>query len=172
MSVMPAQRPGSSRQDYGTPAEFMRAVALKFGQPAWDLAASAENAKAPNWIGADRDSLIQDWFRLPGLLWLNPPFARIEPWARKCVEESRLGARILLLTPASVGSDWHKDHVHGKAFVYFLNGRITFDGTPPNPRTGRIDQYPKDCMVSAFGFGRTGFDVWNWRETLRLARAA
>jgi len=150
--MMPVQRPGQSKQDYGTPANLMRAVALKFGTPAWDLAASVENAKAENFLTAAQDSLTADWRSLPGLKWLNPPFGNIAPWAEKCAR----GGQILLLTPASVGANWFRDHVHLKAFIYFLNGRLTFEGCR--------DPYPKDCMLSAFGFGRTGYDVWDWRK--------
>ena len=43
MSV-PIQKPGRSRQDYGTPPEFLAAVVARFGPLAFDLAASRDNA--------------------------------------------------------------------------------------------------------------------------------
>jgi hypothetical protein len=187
----PIQKPGRSKQDYGTQPELIRAVELKFGPLAWDLAASAGNAKAPNFITKEQDTFTVAWHRLVGLQWLNPEFGQpehpckanckkkrcgergwhtsvylpgCEDFMRKALAESPRGARIITLTPAAVGSDWHKNYVHNKAFVNFLNGRLTFEGeTTP---------YPKDCMISAFGFGRVGYDVWDWRETLRLERAA
>ena len=39
--TMPAQVPGKSKQDYGTPIELIRAVEAKFGRLAFDLAAHA-----------------------------------------------------------------------------------------------------------------------------------
>jgi DNA (cytosine-5)-methyltransferase 1 len=157
----PTVKRHKSKQDYGTPWELIWACEGRFGPIMWDLAASPENTKGPAFYDEEFDSLKQRWHEHRGVLWLNPPFANIEPWAEKCAFESRsdLGherARILFLTPASVGANWFRDHVHGKAFVVGLNGRITFEGTS--------DPYPKDCILSAFGFGPPGFDVWDWRK--------
>lgn len=164
MSAQPAQKPGKSRQDYETPDDLLSAVRAHFGPPSWDLAASAANAKAPDFIDEARDSLTVDWYKLGGLLWLNPPFGSITAWAAKCRLESRKGARVLLLTPASVGSNWYRDHVHGEADVLFLNPRVTF--------VGETTPYPKDCMISAFGFGVVGCSVWGWRRNERSQRLA
>lgn len=145
---------GSSKQDYATPPEFMAAIARRFGTINFDLAASAHNAKHANYFSERDDSLRQEWHKIPGLLWLNPPFDNIAPWAEKCRAESKLGARILFLTPASIGSNWFSEHVFRSAFVHALNGRISFDGIAP---------YPKDCILSVFP--GDDFGVWNWRKT-------
>lgn len=152
--MMPAQRPGASRQDYGTPRELLDAVRSRFGTITVDLAAHVRNRVAPDWIGPERDSLAQDWTRYGGLLWLNPPFAKIAPWAAKCAASVGPTRTILLLTPASIGSRWFVDHVWRRALVIALVPRLTFDGcdTP----------YPKDCMLSVYGHD-PGFDVWEWR---------
>lgn len=92
----------------------------------------------------------------PGILWLNCEFDDIEPWARRCRFEAEKGANILLLTPASVGSNWYRDLVAGHADVYELNGRLSFDGK---------NAYPKDCMLSHFYNGATlNKHVWEWRK--------
>jgi DNA (cytosine-5)-methyltransferase 1 len=145
---------GSSRQDYATPPDFMAACVKRFGPIAFDLAASAENTKAPRFFSIEQNSLVQPWHEIEGLLWLNPPFNDIAPWAKKCSEEMRLGARILFLTPASVGSNWFRDFTDGHARVLALNGRICFDGIAP---------YPKDCICSVYGL-ETGFEVWSWKK--------
>lgn len=145
---------GASRQDYATPPDFMAAVTKRFGEIDVDLAASRENAKAFRFITEDMDSLQEPWHNHGGLLWLNPPFDDIAPWAAKCASEAELGARILFLTPASVGANWFAQHVHGRAHVIALNGRMSFDGKAP---------YPKDCILSVFGFGVNGFSVWRWK---------
>ena len=44
-----------------------------------------------------------------------------------------------MLVPAGVGSNWWKAWVHHKAYVFLLNGRITFVGQPTC--------YPKDCCL-------------------------
>lgn len=154
-----------TKQDYGTPWEFIRAVEARFGRIEWDLAAHDENAKCVNFIGPDRDSLTVDWAELSptGTLWLNPPFKNIDPWAEKCAAEgARRHGLIAMLTPASVGTDWFARYVHRKAIVLGLSPRMTFEGTV-NPKTGKPEPYPKDLMLSVFGMGMNGFDVWRWK---------
>lgn len=149
-------RRGQSRQDQGTPPEFIAAVTNRFGRISFDLAAHQRNAVVPQFYDRKDNSLIQPWHKLRGNLWLNPEFDDIEPWAMKCEYEARMGAKILFLTPASVGSNWYRDNIHGKAMVLFLNGRITFVGSD--------DPYVKDCMLTMFGYGRIGHDVWQWKQ--------
>lgn len=153
----PLQKPAKSRQDYATPWDFIYAVERRFGPLAHDLAAAAETAKATSYFSPETDALdpAREWHTIVGNLWLNPPFADIEPWAAKCKVEAARGARILLLTPASVGSAWFAEHVHRHAMVFGLGPRIKF--------VGEKDAYPKDLMLSAYGFG-VGFDTWYWKE--------
>lgn len=152
----PSINKGRSKQDYGTPWEFIRAVVHRFGLLHWDLAASEENRKADSFFCEADDSLAQDWTRLDGNLWLNPPFANIAPWAEKCaLAATRRRGFILFLTPASVGANWFADHVHRRALVLGLSPRLTFEGT--------TDPYPKDLILSVFGYGVSGFDTWRWR---------
>lgn len=147
---------GQSKQDYATPDDFIAAVVRRFGRLTVDLAADATNAKAPRYLDEETDSLSVDWHRYKGLLWLNPPFADVAPWARKCRVEASQGARVVLLVPAAVGSVWFATHVHGSAHVYFLSPRLSFDGKHP---------YPKDCVLCAYGppFG-AGYSCWRWRR--------
>lgn len=149
MSVAGFNR-GESRQDFETPDDFMAAVVKRFGAPEFDLAASMSNHKVPAYFAESANSLTQPWSNL-GLCWLNPPFSEIAPWAAKCASS---GAKILFLTPASVGSNWFSNYVHGKALVLALNGRLTFKGCPT--------PYPKDCILSCYGF-TPGFEVWKWK---------
>ena len=152
----PSINKGKSKQDYGTPPAFISAVEARFGALTFDLACTHENAKAPNgYYHPEHDALTQDWRELRGNLWLNPPFANIEPWAKKCALEGadRKGL-LFLLTPASIGTDWFARHVQGNAVVLGLSPRLQFEGT--------TDPYPKDLMLSVFGYGLTGFGVWRW----------
>jgi DNA (cytosine-5)-methyltransferase 1 len=144
-----------SKQDYATPWELIRAVEDRFGPISVDLAASPANTKATSYFTEEDNSLIRFWHKYPGILWLNPPFSNIAPWAKKCANESAQGAKIIMLAPASVGANWFVEHVHQKAMVLALQGRITFEGA--------TDPYPKDCILSCYGFGVVGFDVWKWR---------
>jgi phage N-6-adenine-methyltransferase len=155
---MPLQKPGRSKQDYGTPRAFIAAVERRWGPLAFDLAASSENHKAPKYFTEADNSLKQDWFKLDGLLWLNPPFSNLEDWAEKCYQEQDAGAKIIMLTPASVGSNWYAKHCFDAAHTVFIRPRLTFEGC--------TDPYPKDCMLTVWGFvdelpGHCS--IWDWR---------
>jgi phage N-6-adenine-methyltransferase len=161
MKKMPKQKPGKSKQDYGTPKSFLESVQMVYGPIVWDLAASAANSKAGScFYDEKQDSLKQDWYKLSkmfphGWLWLNPPFANIGQWAKKCHEESQLGANILMLTPASVGSNWFAKYCHNNCNVVFIRPRLTFDGA--------ADPYPKDCMLTVWQPNSDpGYEIWDW----------
>lgn len=160
---MPNQKPGKSKQDYGTPREFLDAVERRFGLIGWDLAATVENRVVPDFFSPEQDSLSQNW-SLPSsvrVAWLNPEFADIDPWAAKCATVRLLRRWTLMLVPASVGAAWYENHVHDKAIVLGLRTRLTF--------VGETQPYPKDCILAAYGYGARGFDVWDWKASLAPA---
>lgn len=146
----PTVKRGKSEQDVATPWEFIHAVEAKFDAPiAWDLAASVLNSKAAIaglFLGENVDSLKSDWHKLTRptmdcpLLWLNPPYSNITPWARKCAEERERGAEILLLAPRS-GANWYWDWVEPHADVDCV-GRMKF--------VGHEDPYPKDLILAHY----------------------
>ena len=148
------QKPGRSKQDYGTPWEFIDAVAARFGPIAFDLAAHAANCKHADYYNVEDDSLSKDWTKLRGNLWLNPEFGDIAPWAAKSSREASHDRRVFMLTPASIGSNWFAEHVHGKALVLGLSPRMMFEGA--------TDPYPRDLMLSIYG-EFPGFGTWRWR---------
>ena len=156
-----------SKQDYATPPEFIAAVEKRFGRISLDLAAHAGNTKAARWYGpgGEREDSFREKWADPalsggGLLWLNPPFSDIGPWAAKCAAESQRGARVAFLVPASVGSGWFRDHVARHAAVNLLNDRICFDGK---------NVFPKDCMLALYG-ETPGMCIWGWKRDVVHAR--
>ena len=156
-----------SRQTYQTPPEFLAAVERRFGEIGFDVAAEPETAAATFCWTKEDDAFKQDWAceyyvrkraGLPMLLWLNPPFNNIAPWAERCLETAGRGAEIVLLVPASVGANWYRDNVHGKADIYFLNGRLKF--------VGAVDPYPKDLMLVHYhrqALSNPKTYVWRWK---------
>ena len=154
---------GGSEQCVQTDPRFIAAVVERFGRLDFDLAANPWNAQAPLYFTPDDDSLAMDWSLLEGNLWLNCEFATAPIWASKCMrsmqrilevgDAGRLTTRIMLLTPASVSTNWFADFVHGHAFVYPLRPRLTF--------VGHADPYPRDLMLSVYG-RRAGFEPWQW----------
>lgn len=141
---------------YGTPVAFIKAVEREFGPLVFDLASDGTNNVAAMCYTPAEDSLSQAWSWIVGWAWLNPPYDDIGKWAKKAYSESLLGAKILMLVPASVGSNWYRDYVYGKAEVRFLNGRLTF--------VGHKAGYPKDLMLIVYDHGREAKQtIWNWR---------
>lgn len=156
MSVVPLQKPGKSVQVVETPADFLDAVRDRFGHLDADLACTRANRKALIAFAIeDGDSLARPWSGF-SRAWCNPPFANIAPWVAKAARTCPFGhpSRILMLTPASVGSEWFDEHVHGKAYVLGLRPRLTF--------VGHSDPYPKDMILSVYGMP-PGFDTWRWK---------
>lgn len=157
----------NSSGDIWTPQVFRKAVVSKFGQPVWDLAASAQNAFAPNYFTEHNNALVGwKWWRVDGLQWLNPPYSNITPWARKCAEESQAGAEILLLVPASVGANWYWDYVEPFAQVYSV-GRMTFDNCFDKQGKLVTTAYPKDLILAHYNRPTTvdtRMQRWRWKQ--------
>jgi phage N-6-adenine-methyltransferase len=152
---MPAQKPGTSFQAYKTPRDFLDAVEERFGPIDFDLAADKTNTVVPEaYFDKKRDTLVQQWHLIGGLLWLNPEFGTIKPYAKKCATEAEQGAKILFLTPASTGADWYQRHLVPHGYVIDLAPRLSFDGVSP---------FPKDLTLTVFMHGLVGRGFWRWK---------
>ena len=160
----PKQKPGRSRQDYGSPGEFLFGIEQRFGVIDFDLAARADNAVAVSYYGPDTDSLKQDW-SLPSVrvAYVNPPFEAIRPWAAKCESVRHLSRWTIMLVPASMGSLWWRDHVLGKCQA---------DGVPRMQFKSADGLYPKDLAVLCYGFSVAGAGYWDWRQYESKAQQA
>lgn len=157
---MPPQKPGKSEQVVVTPDEFVEAVKFRLNITGfnYDLAADADNTKATSYYSKEDDALKQSWtFHFnAGWSWLNPPYENIGPWVEKAWNESRKGAQVAMLIPASVGSNYWAKWVDGKAYVTFLNGRVRFVGHP----TG----FPKDLVLLLYTpYLMGGSCIWRWK---------
>ena len=157
----PTIRRGESKQDYQTPTELIDAIKARLNIREFDvdLAATKENSVSPyECITEEMDSLAEHvcWYGYGQWAWLNPPYANIAPWVQKAQRESKRGAHIVMLVPASVGAKWWKEWVESHAYVSFLCGRLTFVGcTTP---------YPKDCALLFYTpWGFRGSEIWDWR---------
>jgi hypothetical protein len=88
-------------------------------------------------------------------MWLNPPFGQCNKFAEKSRNEMLKGARILMLTPASVGSEWYSEFVKDFAHSIALRPRLVFEG--------ETSPYPKDLMLTVFHSSISGFSTWRWK---------
>lgn len=193
--VMPAQQPATSKQDYRTPANFLRAAEHKLGIDAFsiDVSADEENAVVDLFYSVREDGLTCPWnplhptWGLPigGIAWCNPEFGQVATWVCKAYQEASLAvvapATSALLVPAGVGANWWRDWVHGKARVLLLNGRLCFihdwehtidpaslkpDQGPPRFYSS-APLYPKDCCLLIYGPGVIpAYEVWTWGKEI------
>jgi len=145
-----------SNQAVVTPREFLDAVERRFGRIGFDLAAHRGNRVVDEYFGPGsplaEDALGEDWDALGAradLLWLNPPFKTIAPWAKKAAESENV--TIALLAPASVCTGWFLDHVKPNAYVFELT-----------PRVFKVEI--RDCILAMFTpEGYVGRETWRWR---------
>lgn len=154
-----AHNRNTSEQTVGTPRELLDPIERRFGELTVDLAATSENAVCGVYITREDDSLSHPWAQFfpasRDLLWLNPPYNNAGAWAEKCVHEMQLGARILFLVPASVGSNWFQEFVVPHAHVIELSPRVKF--------VGHTTPFPKDLVLCVFWGGLTGRSSWRWK---------
>ena len=90
----------------------------------WDLACLKENAKCKNYYTEKENSLAQEWHKLDGWLWLNPPYSPLRPWIEKAQLENMLGARIVVLCPPIITTRYFQNYLPSE--IRFLVGRIPF----------------------------------------------
>ena len=149
-----------SNQIVRTPVDFIYAVEQRFGTITWDLAANSDNCQVNDdreaYFGPEskhgENAFLQEWQGLGGLAWLNPPFADIEPWARKCAESfMKYRQRIALLIPAGVCTNYVIDYV--KPFAY------VFECTP-RPFKKEV----RDVILALYEPSHyVGRETWRWR---------
>lgn len=116
---------GPSVQSWRTPRWLFDQLNAEFNF-FLDVAASRENALCQYFYVEEEDALTQPW--APYACWCNPPYRHLYPWVQKAYDESRKGATVVMLLPASTGSRWFHEIVQPHAEVRFLRGRLRFEG--------------------------------------------
>jgi hypothetical protein len=150
-----------ARQDYCSPPELLEAVQVRFGQITFDAACTTENAVAAfGYAYPAVDALAADWSELADQrVWITPPFGLSRAFARKAAESQQglMRPLVMLLVPASVDSNWYREHTHGKALVLPLSPRITFVGQPA--------PINRPLMLCVYGpYITPGFEPWQWQQ--------
>lgn len=134
-----ATSPVKENNEWQTPQWFFDYLNKRY-EFSIDLAASDKNSKCGFYFTKEQNALIQEWHKLKGWLWCNPPYGRNLPeWIEKAFIESQMGAKIVMLIPASVGTKYWASYIINKvSSITFITGRIKFDD--PN---GTIQDPPK-----------------------------
>lgn len=149
---------GKTNQEVSTPPEFIKAVEARFGKIDLDLAANASNHVAPRYLGPGglaEDALAYNhWGSLNtgGLAYLNPPFAKVLPWAYRATTSRKNGLRVALLIPAAVCTDWFLEWVQPNAYVFLLTPRV-------------FAREVRDCALCIYEpAGYRGMEPWEWKD--------
>ncbi len=110
------RRPVSSKpsDEVGTPEHIFHHYD-KFYHFTLDVAATAGNAKCPQFFTKEQDGLSQEW---SGVVWMNPPYSYIDPWVKKAWEFARSGRTVVALLPARTHRPWFDE--------YCTSGRVRF----------------------------------------------
>jgi hypothetical protein len=139
----------TKRDDYCTPLEIIQRteqIAPIIFDPcaSWnhDLHFATGNACICKTCQASRapnnkcDGLLFVWHWHGGLVFVNPPYGGrkriIDAWIEKIAVEASRGCEIVLLAPASTGSQWFARIWNTAQAACFVKGRQTFR----DPRTG------------------------------------
>lgn len=121
------------QERWGTPKGLFQILHEEFDFTL-DVCADAELAKCPRYFDLDANGLTEPW--APDRFWMNPPYANIEPWTKKAVQEVRGGAPVgAALLPVRTDLAWfHRDVLAAGAEVRFIKGRLKMgDGIPNAP---------------------------------------
>ena len=116
---------------YETPPELFDSLQAEIGKFTWDLCAEKTTSKCGDrYFGIDNghDSLEQQWCKIKGWLWCNPPYSNPLPWIQKASEGAKLGAKVAMLLPSDTSTVWfHKYIYKGKnCKFWFLESRVRF----------------------------------------------
>ena len=158
MEPKPSNRT-TSKQDYGTPPEFLAAVRrfLGISEFALDVCADVANHASDRWYDEEADGLTQPWALPPGWNWLNPPFNSAGVWARRAALLKREGIKVAMLVPAAIDTIWWRDWVHDRALVIPVS-RMAF--------VGAKDVFPKPlalCLYSPIE-PPDYKPLWRWKQ--------
>lgn len=126
-----------SSNEFGTPQKVFDLFDDEFHFE-WDLACRKSNTKCKKGLFVeDMDSLLVDWHQLSdGWLWCNPPYSPLKPWVVKAQKEFLKGAKIVMLIPPFLGSQYFSDVIPSE--IRIIKGRVAFigsDGVPMKSNT-------------------------------------
>jgi len=136
-----------SSQNTPTPWNLVNAIEDYFGITIlYDLAASHENHKAVLYFIEEQNSLERDW-PIDRWCFLNPPFANLGKWVKKCSEQAKRGCKIITLWPLSGD----------------LNQIPTWKESQVNIIHGRVWPLVRGVMICRWDYGQGDYSVKNLR---------
>ena len=80
--------------------------------------------------------------------YFDPPYgSAIKLWVKKCYEEAKKGALVVMLIPARTDTSYFHDYIYNKAEIRFLRGRLKFGEAKQSA--------PFPSMVVVYNYGST-----------------
>lgn len=122
---------GVRSDEWGTPRSVFDPLHAEF-HFTLDVCASKSNYKCTRYLTRKINGLAQSWGG--EICWMNPPYSNTAAWVHKAFRESRNGATVVCLLPASTETRWW--HAYSRfADVRFVRGRVKFErkGYQENP---------------------------------------
>lgn len=123
-----------------------------------DVAAQADNAKAPTFFTAEQDGLKQRWTGYKRI-WVNPPYNKeqLARWVTKAFQTAEKGSIVVCLLPLWVGYDWWSHVIRGQ-FIFLYGG----NGLPTGP--GAMNY----VMAIFGGTGKWKLGQWSKHKGMEL----
>ena len=118
----------SNSNEWTTPDDLYQILDSEF-HFTLDAASTDENAKCPRHFTAEDNGLEQNWGGES--VFCNPPYGRdVGKWVKKCYDEGRNGAVVVLLIPARTDTKYFHEYIYHKCTeIRFIRGRLKFGGS-------------------------------------------
>ena len=145
-----------SNQNWETPWELFYKLDRPFDFTL-DGAADSTNFKVANYYGLDnnRDAFNQDPHR--EIIFCNPPYADMAPWAGLVIQWSYDNI-VAVLTQDKTDTKWFKYLWEHSSRVRFLHHRVPFIGTKTSNMHGATIFIPVPRL------SKPVVDIWDWQN--------
>lgn len=135
----------SNTDAWATPQAFFDKLDKEF-HFTLDPCALPSNAKCKKYYTPQDNGLEKDWSGES--VFCNPPYgSAIKLWVKKCYEEAKKGALVVMLIPARTDTSYFHDYIYNKAEIRFLRGRLKFGEAKQSA--------PFLSMVVVYNYGST-----------------
>jgi hypothetical protein len=149
--------------EWSTPEDITNDLGVTHGL-GMDVACRSHNAKFPVALAIDigLDGLKVPWNQTKAVkdglgAFCNPPHSNIVEWIKKSIIESRHDVKVVMLIPASTGTDhWHNLIIPNAVEIQEVKHRISFYGKIKMPDQPK--DLPKDQIQYKMGYAPSTFD--------------
>jgi len=142
----------SNTPEWETPQDFFDELDKEFNFQ-FDVCATKENAKVGRFWNKDEDGLKQDWSKVSGWKWMNPPYGEPEQPCKKVCKKKKCVKRghhnneyipgiidfvkkaneegnVVALLPSRTDPKWFHNYIYKKpnTEIRFIKGRLKFGG--------------------------------------------